>query len=129
LLRMDFPGGWEGDKVNAFTGKGLSEQEKDAQDFLKKLLNWRKNNEIIHTGKLMHYAPDFGVYTYFRYTDNGKVMVILNKNTETVQLATDRYREMLGGKTSAKDIITGKTFELKESFEVPARSAMILEIN
>jgi len=22
LLRMDFPGGWEGDKVNAFTGKG-----------------------------------------------------------------------------------------------------------
>lgn len=129
LLRMDFPGGWEGDKVNAFTGKGLSEQEKDAQDFLKKLLNWRKNNEIIHTGKLMHYAPDFGVYTYFRYTDNGKVMVILNKNTEAVQLATDRYREMLGGKTSAKDIITGKTFELKESFEVPARSAMILEIN
>ncbi len=26
LIRTDFPGGWEGDKVNAFTGKGLDAQ-------------------------------------------------------------------------------------------------------
>ncbi|MGQ1909735.1 glycoside hydrolase family 13 protein [Marinifilum sp. RC60d5] len=129
MLRSDFPGGWSGDKVNAFTGKGLSVQEKDAQDFLKKLLIWRKDNEIIHNGKLIHYAPDFGVYSYFRHTDNGKVMVILNKNKESVQLETKRYHEMIKGNEMAKDIISGKSFSMKDSIEVPARSAMILEIN
>jgi len=129
MLRSDFPGGWNGDMVNAFTGEGLGEQEKEAQAFLKKLLNWRKNNEIIHNGKLMHYAPDFGVYTYFRYTDFGKVMVILNKNSKAVELSTERYHEMLNGNESAIDILTGKNVKVKEGINIPARSALILEIN
>ncbi len=128
LLRMDFPGGWEGDEVNAFTGKGLGTQEKEAQNYLKKLLNWRKTSTVIHEGKLMHYAPDFGIYSYFRYTDKGKVMVILNKNTESFHIERERYHEMLSNHSSAKDIISGKIFQLNEGIEVPARSAMILEI-
>lgn len=129
LLRSDFPGGWEGDKVNAFTGKGLSEQEKEAQLFTKKLLNWRKNNETIHKGKVMHYAPLDGVYSYFRYTEKGMVMVILNKNTQPIQLQTQRFHEVLAGKTVAKDIVLDHSFKLKEFIEVPAQSALILEIN
>ncbi|MUP40028.1 glycoside hydrolase family 13 protein [Labilibaculum euxinus] len=128
LLRMDFPGGWEGDEVNAFTGKGMSTQEKEAQDFLKKLLNWRKTSTVIHKGKLMHYTPEHGIYSYFRYTDKGKVMVILNKNTESVHLQTERYHEMLKGNETAKDIISGKIVQLNQGIEVPARSAIILEI-
>lgn len=129
MLRVDFPGGWKGDKVNAFTGEGLSEAEKKAQQFMKKLLNWRKNNEIIHEGKLMHYAPDFGIYSYFRYTEKGKVMVILNKNKEAVQMKTGRYHEMLNGNETGKDVISGKTYSLNGSIKVPAQSALILEIN
>ncbi|MDE5419426.1 glycoside hydrolase family 13 protein [Labilibaculum sp. DW002] len=129
LLRIDFPGGWAGDKVNAFTGQGLGEQEKNAQAFCKTILNWRKNKEVIHSGKLMHYAPDMGLYSFFRYSDTEKVMVILNKNIESVKLNTKRYHEMLGGKSSVKDIITGETFELNDSFDIPARSTMILEVN
>ncbi|NOU60344.1 glycoside hydrolase family 13 protein [Marinifilum caeruleilacunae] len=129
MLRSDFPGGWEGDQINAFTGEGLSDQEKDAQAYMKKILNWRKDNEIIHEGKLMHYAPDFGIYSYFRFTDSGKVMVILNKNKEAVQMETGRYHEMLNGETSGKDVLSGKTYELNGSIEVPAQTALILEIN
>jgi glycosidase len=129
MLRSDFPGGWEGDQINAFTGEGLSDQEKDAQAYMKKILNWRKDNEIIHEGKLMHYAPDFGIYSYFRFTDSGKVMVILNKNKEAVQMETGRYHEMLNGKVSGKDVLSGKTYELNGSIEVPAQTALILEIN
>ncbi|PKQ64047.1 alpha-amlyase [Labilibaculum manganireducens] len=128
LLRMDFPGGWEGDEVNAFTGKGLSTQEKEAQNYLKKLLNWRKTSSVIHKGKLMHYTPEHGIYSYFRYTGKEKVMVILNKNTESVHLQTERYHEMLKGNETAKDIISGKIIQMNEGIEVPARSAIILEI-
>ena len=129
MLRSDFPGGWEGDQINAFTGEGLSDQEKDAQAYMKKLLNWRKDNEIIHKGKVMHYAPDFGIYSYFRYTNTGKVMVILNKNKETVHMETARYHEMLNGNETGRDIISGKSYSLKESIKVPAQSVLILEIN
>ncbi len=128
-LRTDFPGGWKGDKVNAFTGEGLSAKEKDAQDFMKKLMNWRKNNEIIHKGKLMHFAPENGVYTYFRYSDEGKVMVILNKGKEKAHLFTGRFHEMISKESKAKDIFTGKSFELKDGIDLPARSVMVLEIN
>ncbi len=36
LIRTDFPGGWQNDAVNAFTGKGLTEDQKDMQSFLRK---------------------------------------------------------------------------------------------
>ena len=42
IIRSDMPGGWAGDSTNAFTGQGLTSQQKEAQDFIKHLLNWRK---------------------------------------------------------------------------------------
>ena len=33
LIRTDFPGGWKDDAVNAFTGEGLNEYQKDMQSF------------------------------------------------------------------------------------------------
>ena len=41
-IREDFPGGWKGDKVNAFTGSRLSTDQRFAQQYLSTLLNWRK---------------------------------------------------------------------------------------
>ena len=66
---LDFPGGWKGDKVNGFTNLGLTQQQKEAQFFLKKLINWRKNNPVIHTGKLKHFAPSHegDLYCVVRY--------------------------------------------------------------
>ena len=86
--RKDFPGGWAGDKVNAFTGEGLTAQQKTAQEFVKKLVNWRKSNEVVEHGKLMHFIPHDNIYVYFRYNDKGMVMVILNKNTGS-QISVD----------------------------------------
>ena len=66
LIRTDFPGGWKGDSVNAFTGEGLSTVQKDMQDYLKKLLNFRKDSKAIHEGKTIHFAPLNGTYFLFR---------------------------------------------------------------
>ena len=62
IIRSDFPGGWSGDAVNAFTGKGLSETQKSTQAWLKKLLQWRKTATAIHDGQLKHFIPKDGVY-------------------------------------------------------------------
>ena len=70
LIRTDFPGGWKNDKKNAFTGKNLSEPEKEMQKFLKTLLNFRKNSKAIHSGKTLHFAPVDGVYLISRKKEN-----------------------------------------------------------
>ena len=68
-MRLDFPGGWNGDKVNAFTGTGLTEDQKSVQSLIKTLANFRKNSSALKTGKLMQYVPVDGLYVYFRYDD------------------------------------------------------------
>ena len=64
LIRTDFPGGWDGDAINAFTEVGLSDEQKEMQHFIKKVLNYRKSSEAIHKGKTVHFAPVDGVYVF-----------------------------------------------------------------
>ncbi len=128
LIRSDFPGGWAGDSINAFTGEGLTIQQKEAQMFFKKLLNWRKNASVIHNGKLKHFIPKDGVYVYFRYNDDKKVMVVLNKNEQTYQLELDRFSEILNGITKAKDIISGQSMIINKSIELNPKTPLILEL-
>jgi glycosidase len=49
LVRGDFPGGWIGDKKNAFTGEGLSSDEKSVQELVRTLANYRKTSSAIKT--------------------------------------------------------------------------------
>ncbi len=128
VIRTDFPGGWMGDDINAFTGKGLDEQQLEAQKFMKKLLNWRKNKKVIHSGKLMQFAPEDGIYVYFRYDDSDVIMIILNKNEHETEVELAQFNEMLNGFSSAQDMITTKKIKLEKSVMVPTKSALILEL-
>jgi glycosidase len=128
IIRSDFPGGWEGDQVNAFTGDGLSPEQLDAQTFVRKLLSWRKTASVVHHGRLMHYAPHDNIYVYFRYNGQQKVMVILNKNAEPYTLTLDRFEEMLSGAESGKDILSGQKYALGESITLDTPGPLILEI-
>jgi glycosidase len=126
--RKDFPGGWNGDAVNAFTGKGLTVHQAAMRAYVKKLLNWRKGASVIHNGKLMHYGPEQNTYVYFRYDGKKKVMVALNKNKTDTILKTARFNEMLNGARSGLDVIGGQRVSLDGEVKLPARSALILEI-
>ncbi|MCU0367075.1 MAG: glycoside hydrolase family 13 protein [Bacteroidales bacterium] len=127
-LREDFPGGWPGDKKNAFTGENLTPDEKQAYEFTRDLLNWRKGNGVIHTGKLKHYVPENGVYVYFRYDSDESVMVIINRSDEIKKLMTDRFSESLNGYTSGTEIMTGHVIADLSSIELSPRTAMIIEL-
>ncbi len=127
--RSDFYGGWKNDLKNAVTEKGLTGTEKDAKKYFSKLLNWRKSNSAITNGHFKHYAPQKNdVYIYFRYNKEQKVMVLLNKNSENVTLDMNRYSEMISNKFKAKDIITDKELDVKNTLTISGKTAMILEI-
>ncbi len=98
------------------------------QSFFKKLLNWRKGATAIHNGKLVHFVPVDGVYTYFRYNDSMKVMVMLNKTDNRQVVKLRRFAEVLEKETKARDIFSGKELLLKDNITVDAKEALILEI-
>ncbi|MDX9882782.1 MAG: glycoside hydrolase family 13 protein [Prolixibacteraceae bacterium] len=128
VIRSDFPGGWEGDKINAFTGEGLSEKQHATKEYFRKILNWRKNQEIIHYGKLKHYVPQNGIYVYFRYNRTGSVMVVLNKNDESRELETARFAESMVGYSNGTDILSGTKINDLSKIRVPGGAAMIIEL-
>ena len=126
LIRTDFPGGWSGDSINAFTGEGLSDNQKDMQSYLKKVLNYRKTSEAIHNGKTMHFAPQDGVYVLARFEDNETVVHIINKNEEPQELDLARFKELgLAGKT-LKNIINDNTVIWDTSLKLDHKGSLIL---
>ncbi len=128
-IREEFPGGWEDSDKNAFTGDGLSDLEREAQQFMQQLLTWRKSKPVIHSGNVMQFTPIKDVYTYFRYDENDTVMVVFNRSEEASSIDTARFAERLGDADSAVDVITGQAYKLNETLELPARSVLVLEIN
>ncbi len=127
-IRADFPGGWQGDKVNALTGSGLNAEQKAMQDYISKIQNWRKNKPVIHNGKLMHFVPQDGIYTYFRYDNNEAVMVVLNKNKTEKTVSTNRFSEIIKEFKTGNEIISGKIVEDISEIKIPAKTAMIVEL-
>lgn len=127
-IRQDFPGGWNGDKNNAFTASGRTDVQKKYFDFTAKLLNWRKSKSVIHNGKTTHYIPENNVYVYFRHNDKESVMIVLNNNNEKQTFKTSHFAENISNFKSGKDALTNTTFDLKNDISIEGNSALILEL-
>lgn len=127
-IREDFPGGWEKDKVNVFTGEGLSAEQKESLGFTRRLLNWRKGNETVQFGKFTHYLPENGVYVYFRHTDEASVMVMLNNAEEEKTVQLDRFSENLEGYIGGKSVLTRAAYDKLDQIKIPAKSPLIIEL-
>jgi glycosidase len=127
-IRHDFPGGWAGDSNNAFTKAGRTAEQQQFFDFTSKLFTWRKNKEVIHTGKTMHYQPDNNVYVYFRYNDKETVMVVENNSNESRTFKTARFAERIKNYRSGTDVLTGKSVSLAGDVTMEPKSVLILEL-
>jgi glycosidase len=133
--RPPFPGGWPGDEINAFTHEGrvkLAEKRNlplvEVFDYLRTLSHWRKDKEVIHTGKLTHFIPVRNIYVYFRQNENETVMVVMNGQDYEQTLRLDRFNEILHKYSKGTDVYSKKEFELKNELKIGARTALILEL-
>ena len=126
LIRSDFPGGWDNDKINAFSGYGLKPDQKHMQSFLKKLLNYRKHSKAIHKGETVHFVPEQGIYVLFRIYFGETVVHIMNKNMLEVSLDLDRFKEIGLNDTYMKNIITGEVVLWKKSLKLTTKGSLLL---
>lgn len=127
-VRLDFPGGWPGDKKNAFTGEGLTSEEKDVQALVKKLANFRKTSTALQTGKLMQYVPQDGVYVYFRYDDNQTIMCVMNPSSKEVEINFLNYQERTTGFTKGIHVVENTQLDLSTKQTIGSKQMWILEL-
>lgn len=125
-VRLDFPGGWNGDKKNAFTGEGLTAAEKEVQAYTRTLGNFRKNASAIKTGKLMQYLPVDGLYVYFRYDAGQTIMCVMNTAEKEKQVHLSDYAERTNGFSKGREITSGAA--TGSAFTIPAKKMWVIEL-
>ena len=125
MLRRDFPGGWAGDATDCFTAQGRTALQNEAFDFTRRLLQWRKGNEVIGKGSLKHFSIANGTYVYERSYQGHSVVVIMNGTDAAQTLDLTPYREVLP-QAEAKDFFTEKTVKLEQDLQLQPRETLLL---
>ncbi|MAD31937.1 MAG: alpha-amlyase, partial [Cryomorphaceae bacterium] len=127
-IRSDFPGGWEGDPINAFTGEGLTAQQKEAFAYIQSLAHLRRESCALNIGTLLHYIPQNEVYVYFRTFADEHKMIVLNRNSEEVSLDLSRFQQGLEDFSAAIEVWTGETTSLEETLTIAPMGALIFDL-
>jgi len=96
------------------------------QQYLKTLLQFRKNNSTIHKGRTIHFSPKDGVYLMFRILDDNIVVLILNKNDQSYVLDLDKFKEIGLEEKTLKDVVSGKEILWEDSIRLEEKGATIL---
>lgn len=128
-IRLDMPGGFPGDKVDAFTREGRTDLQNEAWDYLSKLLQWRRGeaNDVIAKGTLKHFMPQNGIYAYERRLGDKQVVVLLNGQSEPNTVTMERTLEILPYGTTLRDLVSGKDVTITEEMTFAPRQVMILQ--
>ena len=126
-VRKDFPGGFPGDKQNAFTPEGRTKAQNEMFAWLSRLLHWRKGNEVISKGKQTHFIPFNGVYVLARTLEGRHVLTIMNGTSKPATMPVARYAEVIGDADEVQDVLTGRTFSLQEDVKLNPRETLVLQ--
>ena len=139
-LRVDFPGGWAGDKVNLFTAGGRARAAvntdgkpvpegfaADMHDYTRTLFQWRKGKKVIHDGRTMHFLTRDNTYAYFRYDDTDAVFVFINNSRGKKHIPWSHYAEIADGLHDGRNVLTGESAEVSDSTVVGSRQVLIVE--
>ncbi len=129
-IRRDFPGGWAEDNHDAFVADQRTEDENQYFEFTKRLLNWRKNQDVIHEGQMMQFVPEKNMYVYFRYNEKESVMVIINNSPESRTIDLARFQERLTSFSSAKDVLSNERidFDTQNTITIKGKTPYIFEL-
>jgi len=87
--RKDFPGGFPGDKRNAFTRAGRTKEEQEVFEHVRKLTRLRGELEPLRRGRLVKLHVTDHQYAYARIGKSVTVVTVINNDTKTAQIEFD----------------------------------------
>jgi glycosidase len=127
--RQDFPGGFPGDRRNAFTRAGRTAPEQDLFDHVRKVARLHAELEPLRRGTLRNLYIAEQQYAYARETGRATVIVVINNDrreaTVEFKVPTESLSEgsALVDRLGASGDVHVRGGALKVS--MPARSASI----
>lgn len=98
-LRMDFPGGFPGDKRDAFTAEGRTKDENDMFNHISRLLHLRQEYKAISIGKFTHFPPEDEIYYYTKSLGNEKILFVINGNKNSREVNFKQVLHLIAGKS------------------------------
>jgi glycosidase len=90
--RGDFPGGFPGDKRNAFTATGRTKEEQELFEHIRRLTALRRELEPLQIGALVNLYVTEQQYAYARTLGNNVVLVVFNNDNNAAQFEFDVAR-------------------------------------
>ncbi len=87
--RGDFPGGFPGDKRNAFQSSGRNKDEEDLFQYIRKLTRLHRELEPLQRGELVNLYVSDQQYAYARKTKTSAVVVVINNEARAVEIEFD----------------------------------------
>jgi len=128
--RGDFPGGFPGDKRDAFTAEGRTKEEQELFEFIKRLITLRRELEPLQTGALVNLYVAEQQYAYARTLRSGRVVVVFNNDNNAAQFEFEVLRaglkegELMHDRLGVVRDVTVRAGKLRVS--LPKRSVAIL---
>jgi glycosidase len=84
--RRDFPGGWAGDPMDAFTQAGRTREQQEIFSYAQTLLRIRSEHAALRGGRLWHLASDESSYVFVRESEEERLVVSFNNSAQPREL-------------------------------------------
>lgn len=128
--RQDFPGGFPGDKRDAFTSQGRTREEQDLFEYIRTVTRLRAELPQLRLGQLVNLYVAEQQYVYARKLNQSAVVVAINNGNEQTRVkiaARDGY--LANGATFADRLGSLGTVRVSDGalhLNLPAKSASVL---
>jgi glycosidase len=90
------------------------------------LARWRRQSEAIVKGDLIQFIPEKGIYAYARVSAEESVLVILNSNTEEVEIDLKKYKDVLKGMDKYQLILEQMSYSESQKVKILPHGFQIL---
>lgn len=128
--RGDFPGGFPGDKRNAFTLEGRTRQEREIFDYVRKAVHLHTELPQLKRGRLINLFVATQQYVYARKLNNSSVVIAINNDLKatTIDFAVQQAGFANGAELVDRlgSLGTVRVNNGRLSLNLPARSASLL---
>jgi glycosidase len=128
--RGDFPGGFPGDKRNAFSREGRTSDEEDLFQYIRKLTHLHTELEPLKRGSLVNLFVSEQQYVYARTLPGAAVVVAINNDKKRAEIEVEIPRTVLADGSLLVDrlgvIRQVQVQSGKLKLNLPERSAAVL---
>jgi len=87
--RKDFPGGFPGDKRNAFSKEGRTKEEQELFEYIRRVTQLRTELEPLRRGSLVNLHVAEQQYAYARKANSSVVVTVINNDKRDAKVEFD----------------------------------------